>query len=154
MTTEPQSRSLVPIKCVCGVIGAYHVVLGLCGLVAGEVAVRSAAIAFGLSVDKLLPVTDAFEVYSRFIGALALAFGVMMLLAAAKPRANRTTVIGGVIYFAVRILSRILFHGQLLATFDVSFARNLRSIATMSVLLVGLLVFFPWRGKPEEKAAP
>ena len=50
MKAFPGSKSLVPIRLVCGIIGAYHVGEGVGGLVGREWAARTAALVFGVSV--------------------------------------------------------------------------------------------------------
>ena len=148
METLCKCKSLVPIRIVCGVIGAYHVGEGVAGLISGELAARTAALAYGVSVQRLLPVTDQFQVIFRFVGAFALALGIMMLLAAADPSKCRAVILGGIVFFGVRLVTRIVEAGLLEQAFDVSPGRNLRSIVWISLFLAGLILFFPREQKP------
>ncbi len=143
MATVLPSKSLWPIRLACGIIALYHVAEGVAGLISGEVAARVASLAFGISLQRITPVSDQFEVIFRFVGAFALAFGIMMLLAALDPVKSRPVIIGGMVFFGTRLVTRIFEAGLLQQAFDVAPGRNLRSIVAISVFLAALVLFFP-----------
>jgi uncharacterized membrane protein YadS len=152
MKAFPRSKSLVPIRLTCGIVGAYHVGEGVAGLIGGELAARTAALMFGVSVQRLLPVTDQFQVVFRFVGAFALAFGIMMLLAAADPRKCRAVILGGIVFFAARLITRLFEAALLQEAFDISTAVFVRGTVAIVLFLAALIVFFP-RG-PESAPSP
>jgi len=152
MNAFPRSKSLVPIRLTCGVIGAYHVGEGVAGLIGGEVAARTAALVFGVSLQRLLPVTDQFQVVFRFVGAFALAFGITMLLAAVNPRKCQAVILGGMVYFAARLITRLFEAALLREAFDVSTGVFVRGTVAIALFLAALIVFFP-RG-PEPAPSP
>lgn len=140
-----ESKSLAPIKFFCGLICIYHVVEGLIATISGEMAAKIAAFGYGLSLARLTPVTPQLTVFFQFIGAFAIAFGVLMGFAAINPVKNKAIIYGGIVFFAVRAFDRIVFANVLREAFDVSTGRNLISLVFVIIMLLGLLIF-----KPEE----
>src|SRR5260370_36266211 len=67
-------------------MGVYHLLIGILGLVSGEMAARVGAAVYGAHVE----VTPLFSYMAKYLAAYVIAFGVMMLFMAGDPPKNRT----------------------------------------------------------------
>jgi len=128
-----------PFKALAGFMGIYHLLIGILGLVSGEVAARVGAAVYGAHVE----VTPLFSYMAKYLAAYVIAFGVMMLFLASDPVKYRKLVSVAVILAAVRILSRLVFSSELQAAFGIGMNRSLMTIAAVAILNLGLIVLMP-----------
>ena len=132
-------KTYKPFKALAGFMGVYHLLIGILGLVSGEMAARVGAAVYGAHVE----VTPQFSYMAKYLGAYVIAFGVMMLLLASDPVKYRKLVYVAVLLAVVRILSRLIFASELQAAFGIGMNRSLMTIAAVAVLNIGLVLLMP-----------
>jgi hypothetical protein len=128
-----------PFKALAGFMGAYHLLIGILGLVSGEMAARVGAAVYGAHVE----VTPLFSYMAKYLAAYVIAFGVMMIYLASDPVKYRKLVLVAVVLAVVRILSRLIFASELQAAFGIGMNRSLMTIAAVAILNLGLVVLMP-----------
>jgi hypothetical protein len=128
-----------PFKALAGFMGIYHLLIGILGLVSGEMAARVGAAVYGAHVE----VSPLFSYMAKYLAAYVIAFGVMMLFMASDPVKYRRLVYVAVILAVVRILSRLIFASELQAAFGIGMNRSLMTIAAVAILNLGLIVLMP-----------
>src|SRR5260370_714747 len=67
-----------PFTALAGFMGVYHLLIGILGLVSGEMAARVGAAVYGAHVE----VTPLFSYMAKYLAAYVITFGVMMLFMA------------------------------------------------------------------------
>jgi len=132
-------KTYKPFQGVAIFMGVYHLVLGILGLVSGEVAARTGAIVYGAHVE----VTPMFSYLVKYLAAYVLAFGAMMLVLASDPVKYRSLVYVALLVAVVRILSRLIFADELRAAFGIGMTRSLETIAIVAVLNLALFLLMP-----------
>jgi len=132
-------NSYKPFKALAGFMGAYHLLIGILGLVSGEIAARVGATVYGAHVE----VTPLFSYMAKYLAAYVIAFGVMMLFLSSDPVKYRKLVWVAVILAVIRILSRLIFASELQAAFGIGMNRSLMTIAAVAILNLGLIVLMP-----------
>lgn len=129
-----------PLRVLLWIVCAYHLAFGI--------AANLPATHVQLAAAKLLGVhlPDEAAVYHvlKPFGIYAIAFGVMMGVAAWNPIKNRALISIGVILFVLRILQRLLNLDGVQQDLGVSAGRNWTTIATVSALAL-LLAWLRWR---------
>jgi predicted anti-sigma-YlaC factor YlaD len=115
-------RALLWIICV------YHVV---CGLMANLFPSRIPALAETLAGMKVGAASE-FIYLAKPLGIYAIAFGVMMGLAAWNPIKNRALISVGIVLFALRIAQRLAGIDEMQSVFGVSPTRSLVTIALVA----------------------
>jgi len=102
-----------PFQAVAGFMGVYHMILGVLGLISGEVAAKLGAVVYGANVQ----VTPVFSYMAKYLAAYVFGFGVMMLIMASDPVKYRKFVYVALVVAVLRILSRLVFADELRAAF-------------------------------------
>ena len=128
-----------PFKALAGFMGVYHLLIGILGLVSGEMAARVGAAVYGAHVE----VTPLFSYMAKYLAAYVIAFGVMMLFLASDPVKYRKLVYVAVLLAVVRIFSRLVFASELQTAFGIGMNRSLMTIAVVAVLNLGLFLLMP-----------
>ena len=127
---------------VAGIAGVYHAILGLIGTFAAPATVQSiVASTYGVVLD----VSGQMVYLVKFVSAYFIAFAVAMLLLAWKPVQYRHLVWVAVGLFGTRLLDRLLFMGGLREEFDFALTQEIFTIATISTIMVLLVVLRPRR---------
>lgn len=132
--------SLKIFRFLAGFAGVYHCILGLLGTFASaEFIAKTVSTVYGVA-----PRVDLqFLSSARFASAYLLAFGVMMLLVAWKPREHHMFVWAAVVLFAIRVFDRLVYFNVLQDAYGITMAQNLRVLIPVAIILVGLIVFRP-----------
>src|SRR5277367_1462035 len=128
-----------PFKALAAFMGVYHLLIGILGLVSGEMAARVGAAIYSAHVD----VTPAFSYMAKYLAAYVIAFGVMMLFLASNPVKYRVLVYVAVILAVIRICSRLIFADELQSAFGITMQRSLITIAAVAILNLGLFLLMP-----------
>ena len=117
-------------KIVTGIVGAYHLALGVVGL---TLPVETIAEVVKVVLGFVLEPTDQLPVILKFASVYLLAFGGMMLLLFSNPVKYRVFALPALALFGVRFVINIVF-------FDVISPD--RTGEVMSYLSLGLIAFF------------
>ncbi|MDP3741401.1 MAG: hypothetical protein Q8R08_03705 [bacterium] len=122
------------------IVGIYHSLLGLIGLLApANFVVAVASKVYGLTI-----VAGAqFIVTARFASAYMLALGIMAIFMARKPREYAVFIWPIVIMIAARILTRLFYAEDIYRAFGAGWAENIRMIAVVALIAIGLLSLRP-----------
>lgn len=121
-------RGLLWLICV------YHVG---CGLVVNLIPDQIPALAERLAGMKVHAAPEFISLAKPF-GVYAIAFGVMMGLAAWNPVKNRALITVGVILFALRIIQRLMGLDEMEQVFGVTHAKSLTTIGIVACFGVAL----------------
>jgi hypothetical protein len=128
-----------PFRALAGFMGVYHLLIGILGIVSGEMAARVGAAVYGAHVE----VSPLFSYMAKYLAAYVIAFGAMMLFLAGDPVKYRKLVYVAVLLAVLRILSRLIFASELQAAFGIGMNRSLMTIAAVAVLNIGLILLMP-----------
>jgi len=93
------------LKILLWIIAVYHIVLGLLGIFAKDLAVTLAKNFFNFN----LTLTNQIYWVINPLAAYILVFGIFMALAAKDPVKYKNVIYVGVILFAVRVIQRLVF---------------------------------------------
>jgi len=137
------------VRFECTLIAAYHIFIGVVATLSPEGAAQVAPLMYGLSLEIFAPMKPEYLVIIRFLGAFAFTFGILMALAAWDPFKNRNILIGGALFFAIRILDRILGADTLMGSFQTTAMQNIQHIVLMAsfVIILGLFVIYGPKNK-------
>lgn len=127
-------KSYAALRALLGFICVYHVLVGVIAFMPAEVVRESARALLGLE----LPETPALYQVVKSFGVYALAFGVMMGVAAWNPVKNRALITIGVVLFALRVAQRLTNLEDMRGSFGLSEARNLGTVAVVAVIGLAL----------------
>ena len=86
-------------------VGVYHIILGLLGIFAKDLAATLAKLFFNFN----LTLTDQMYWIINPFAAYLLIFGVFMILAAKDPVKYKNVIYVGIALFAIRVIQRIFF---------------------------------------------
>ena len=136
--------SHLPGKILLWTIAAYHVATGLLIIGFGELSIRFAKAFYGWTVEG----SPALGILAELLGCYAVAFGLMMAVAARDPVAHRDLLTVGVVLIALRVFQRLYFADKILATFQVDPGRHW--LATLFIFCLGAAVAaFRWQIRRE-----
>jgi hypothetical protein len=93
------------LKVILWIVAVYHIILGLFGIFAKDMAAYLANVAFNFNLtlnNEMLWVLNPFAAY-------LLVFGVFLAIAATNPQKYKNIIYAGVGLFALRIVQRIIF---------------------------------------------
>ena len=133
-----ERESHLVVRILLWVICAYHIVAGIAATLFKDLAVRIGSFLFGVGITM----TPQAELLVRYLGALAISFGLMAGFAAIDPERNRKIIYGAVVYFLVRAFDRIAFW-KLLDEHTVGPVPNWFRIIAILAFGIALLVFMP-----------
>lgn len=119
-------------------IAAYHLLAGFVTTFFQDAAVPLGSHLFGVAITM----DPQASLLVRYLGAFAIAFGVMAGIAAIAPERNKTFIYGAVVYFIVRAFDRVAF-ANLLAWHSVGTLPNWGRIIVILLFAGGLLALMP-----------
>ncbi len=93
------------LKIILWIVAIYHIILGLLGIFAKDMAVYLANVAFNFNLtlnNEMLWVLNPFAAY-------LLIFGVFLAVSATNPQKYKSIIYAGIGLFALRIVQRIIF---------------------------------------------
>ncbi|NJK92630.1 MAG: hypothetical protein HC904_12860 [Blastochloris sp.] len=127
-------------KLAAGIVGIYHTLLGLAGLLLPiEMFLRLSSLVLGVSPEA----GPQFEMIAKFTSAYLLAFGVVALLLCWKPERNKVLVVPVLILLGTRLINKIVFFGFIGETFAVSTPRGLFAVASLAILFLVIALTIP-----------
>ncbi len=103
------------LKCVLGLVGVSHIVIGGIGCIPGISIVKLAAIFYKASVTlnpQLEHIIQMFGIYMLIVGILA-------IFALRDPVRNKPIIYGIIILLLLRVLQRIAFASQVYTVFSI-----------------------------------
>ncbi len=133
---------MTPIKFIAGLVGIYHITIGILGTLSGNIAAEIGRMLFQAQID----VTPQFSYMAKYLGAYVIAFGTMMLVIAKDPVKYRGLIDVAVLLIAIRVLDRIIFASELKAAFGIGFTQSIITISVISIVGLLLLIFKPKAG--------
>jgi len=132
------------IRVLAGFMGVYHLIMGLAGIVSGDIAARAAYLLWHAQVH----VDPQFSYLAKFLGAYVIAFGGMLLAVAKDPVRYGPLVYVAALLGALRIVERLVFAGELQDAFGIGLDRTIVTSIIVLALNGGLILL-----KPRERAA-
>ena len=129
-----ERKSHMPLKVFLWVISIYHLAAGLAATFSQQLAIKMGSLLFGVQISA----TGEAQLLIRYLGVFGITFGILMAFAALNPEKNKSIIYGGIIYFAVRALDRILFW-KLLQEYSIGPLPNWGRIIV--ILIMGLALF-------------
>jgi hypothetical protein len=127
------------IKILAAFMGVYHILMGAIGIASGSMAAWGARVLWHASVM----VDPQFTYLAKFLGAYVVAFGIMMLFIAKDPVRYGALVYPAVAVAIIRIAERLVFAGELKATFGIGMDRTIGTIIVVGGLNLALLLLKP-----------
>lgn len=119
-------------------VGIYHILLGLLGIFAKNLAASLASIFFNFNLTLTPEIYWVLNPFSAYI----LIFGFFMVLAATDPVKYKNVILIGVFLFAIRIVQRIIFlfvaPEGLVNNIDPT--RNILALAIVSVIGISIFI--------------
>jgi hypothetical protein len=112
----------------------YHIVLGACGFLSEDLAVRLADILFSVRIEP----TPQLSYIAKLLGIYAVVFGLMTATAALAPEHHPTLLNLVILLYALRILNKLIFSDLFTQAFAAPPARTWVDIAML--LAFGLSV--------------
>ena len=116
------------------VVALYHIVLGALLIYSGELSIRVADLLYGWQITG----SPELGIVGEILGCYAIAFGLMMAVAAGDPVRYKSLLTVGIVLIALRLLQRLLFAGKVMEVFQVPSGRYWG--AFVFVLLMGALM--------------
>lgn len=126
--------SHLPGKVLLWTIATYHVASGILIIASGDLGLWFARTFYGWTIDG----SSELGILAELLGCYAIAFGLMLGVAARDPVTYRSFVTVGVVLIALRVFQRLYFAGKIIDTFQVSAGRHW--LATGFILLLGALL--------------
>ena len=127
------------IRVLAGFMGVYHVLMGLFGMISGEMAARVGQLMWGAHVT----VDAQFSYLTKFLAAYVIAFGLMLLFVARDPVRYGSLVYVAALLGAIRIAERLIFANELQAAFAIGMSRTIGTIVIVAILNLGLIFLKP-----------
>ena len=120
------------------IIFAYHITAGLAACFSQQLAVKIGSLLFGVQIT----LTEQAQILVRYLGTFGITFAVLMAFAAIDPVKNKKIIYGGIVYFCIRALHRILFW-KLYVEFSTGPADPWIRLALIGWFAVVLMVLVP-----------
>ena len=108
-----------PARILLWVIALYHIALGVLLIFSGELSIRAADAFYGWQITG----SPELGILGEILGCYAIAFGLMMAIAAGDPVRHRSLLTVGIVLFALRLFQRVYFAGKVMEVFQVSSGR-------------------------------
>jgi len=138
-------KTYLGIRLLAGFMGIYHVLMGLFGIVSGQMAARVGQVMWGAHVT----VDAQFSYLAKFLAAYVIAFGIMLLFVAKDPVRYGSLVYVAALLGAIRIAERLIFADELQAAFSIGMSRTIGTVVVVAALNLGLILL-----KPKASAQP
>ena len=126
--------SHMPVKVLLWIISSYHVATGILIIASGDLSLWFARTFYGWTIDG----SSELGILAELLGCYAVAFGLMLAVAAKDPVAYRSFLTVGVVLIALRVFQRLVFADKIIGTFQVDPGRHW--LATGFILLLGVLL--------------
>jgi hypothetical protein len=123
-----------PIRIFLWVIALYHILLGALLIFSGEMSISAADALYGWQITG----SPELGILGEILGCYAIAFGLMMAVAAGDPARFRSLLTVGIVLIALRLVQRLFFAGKVMEVFQVSSGRYWG--AFVFVLLLGAIL--------------
>ncbi len=127
-------------KMFTGIAGAYHIILGVIGLLL-PIEVTSKAFTMALGVNVAL--TPQLEFIAKFVSVYMLAFGLMLIILTHNPIKYRMFAYPALVLFGIRFISRIFFFTTLTTAFGMTLQRNLVGSILILIFFFGIWMTLP-----------
>ena len=108
-----------PVRTLLWVIALYHILLGVLLIYSGELSIRVADLMYGWQITG----SPELGILGEILGCYAIAFGLMMAVAAGDPARYRSLLTVGIVLIALRLVQRLIFAGKVMEVFQVSAGR-------------------------------
>lgn len=138
-------KTYLGLRILAGFMGIYHVLMGLFGIVSGQMAARVGEVLWGAHVT----VDAQFSYLAKFLAAYVIAFGLMLFFVAKDPVRYGQLVYVAALLGALRIAERLIFAGELQAAFSIGMSRTIWTVVVVAALNLGLILL-----KPKASAQP
>ena len=132
-------KTYLSLRLLAGFMGIYHVLMGLFGIVSGQMAARVGQVMWGAHVT----VDPQFSYLAKFLAAYVIAFGLMLLFVAKDPVRYGSLVYVAALLGAIRIAERLIFADELQAAFSIGISRTIWTVVVVAVLNLGLILLKP-----------
>jgi hypothetical protein len=132
-------KTYLGIRLLAGFMGIYHLLMGLFGIVSGQMAARVGQILWGAHVT----VDAQFSYLAKFLAAYVIAFGLMLLFVAKDPVRYGSLVYVAALLGAIRIAERAIFADELQAAFSIGISRTIWTVVVVAALNLGLILLKP-----------
>lgn len=129
-------------KSLSGLIGIYHVILGVIGLI---LPIETVVKAFGVTLGVTLEINNQLTYIAKFTSAYIFVFGLAALILASNPIKYRSFAGPIAALFGIRFISRIVFFTALTSTFGMSAMRNIIGSALILFCCLGI-----WLARPSK----
>jgi hypothetical protein len=127
-------------KILAGVVGIYHVILGLSALLLPAESMTKITGA----ILGVVPVADEqFLLVAKFAGVYVLVFGLFTLMLASNPVKHRSLAYPILALFGIRLVNKVLLFGSIAVMYEISTARNIISVLLVALFFFGLLLTMP-----------
>lgn len=138
-----KKESYIPLKVFLWLICVYHLIVGITGSFFHHLAPQVAPLLYGVE----LTLTPQIQLIIIHLGALAIIIAILMAFAAIDPVKNKSIIYAGIVYFAIRIIDRVVFWKLIeehkSAAFPDWVSINWIGIFLMSIMMLGLFIFRP-----------
>jgi len=138
-------KTYLGLRILAAFMGVYHVLMGLFGIVSGQMAARVGQVMWGAHVT----VDAQFSYLVKFLAAYVIAFGLMLLFVAKDPVRYGSLVYVAALLGAIRIAERLIFADELQAAFSIGTSRTIGTVVVVAALNLGLILL-----KPKASAQP
>jgi hypothetical protein len=128
-----------------GVIGVYHVGLGVLPFLPTSFTTRILLALFGMAFE----VTPQLHYLGQLFGIYAFAFGLMALVAARDPYRYRSLVTVIVVLYGLRILNRLAFIVAFMPAFRTSAFRGWLEVVLLAAFGLAVLALRPRGATPQ-----
>jgi hypothetical protein len=131
---------MILFKTFTGIVGIYHVLLGLSGLLLPhELFAKVAALILGVRSDM----NTTFQLVAKFASVYVLVFGITALILMINPRKYRVLALPVLVLFGVRLINKTVFYDRIAEVFNVSTAQNIFALGCLVVFFFGILLTLP-----------
>jgi len=141
-------KTYTGLRILAGFMGIYHVLMGLFGMVSGQMAARVGHVLWGAHVT----VDAQFSYLAKFLAAYVIAFGLMLLFVAKDPVRYAPLVYVAALLGAIRIVERLVFADELQAAFSIGMTRTIGTVVVVAALNLGLILLKPKTTNPSPTA--
>ena len=132
-------KTYLGLRLLAGFMGIYHLLMGLFGIVSGQMAARVGQVMWGAHVT----VDAQFSYLAKFLAAYVIAFGIMLLFVAKDPVRYGQLVYVAALLGAIRIVERLIFADELQAAFSIGMSRTIGTVVVVAALNLGLILLKP-----------
>lgn len=117
-------------------IAAYHLATGAVLIWSGDLSIRLARTLYGWTIEG----SPELGILGELLGCYAIAFGLMMAVAARDPVAYRSSITIGVALIVLRLFQRAYFSAKIIEVFQVAPARHWTAFVLLLLLAAGLVL--------------